>query len=116
MRVAFFEVKDWERSYLAERLPSDQTMFEPGALAIPGDELRSVEAISIFIYSRVTREVLNAMPNLKFIATRSTGFDHIDLEACRSRGIAASNVPSYGENTVAELTIALLLMLSRKVH
>jgi D-lactate dehydrogenase len=64
----------------------------------------------------VTREVLDALPELKFIATRSTGFDHIDLEACRSRGIAVSNVPSYGENTVAEHSIALLLMLSRKVH
>jgi D-lactate dehydrogenase len=60
--------------------------------------------------------VLDALPELKFIATRSTGFDHIDLEACRSRGIAVSNVPSYGENTVAEHSIALLLMLSRKVH
>ena len=114
--MAFFEVKDWEQSYLAERLPSDQTLFEPGALAIPREELRCIEAISVFIYSHVTQEVLDAMPDLKFIATRSTGFDHIDLEACRSRGIALSNVPSYGENTVAEHTIALLLMLSRKVH
>jgi D-lactate dehydrogenase len=64
----------------------------------------------------VTPAVLDEMPELKFIATRSTGFDHIDLDACRSRGIVVSNVPSYGENTVAEHTIALLLMLSRKVH
>jgi len=55
-------------------------------------------------------------PNLKFIATRSTGFDHIDLDACLKRGIVVSNVPSYGENTVAEHTMALLLMMSRKVH
>ena len=116
MRVAFFEVKDWERAYLAERLPSDQVLFESGALAVPRGELRGIEAISVFIYSHVTRDALNALPSLKHIATRSTGFDHIELEACRSRGIAVSNVPSYGENTVAEHTIALLLMLSRKVH
>jgi D-lactate dehydrogenase len=78
--------------------------------------LRGLQALSVFIYSHVTREVLDALPELKFIATRSTGFDHIDLEACRKRGIAVSNVPSYGENTVAEHSIALLLMLSRKVH
>jgi D-lactate dehydrogenase len=64
----------------------------------------------------VTREALDALPELKFIATRSTGYDHIDLETCRRRGITVSNVPSYGENTVAEHTMALLLMLSRKVH
>jgi D-lactate dehydrogenase len=116
MHVAFFEVKDWERTFLAERLPSDKAYFVSEVLTAPAEELRGLQALSIFIYSHVTREVLDALPELKFIATRSTGFDHIDLEACRSRGIAVSNVPSYGENTVAEHSIALLLMLSRKVH
>jgi D-lactate dehydrogenase len=116
MHVAFFEVKDWERAYLSERLPSDQSYFASGILSGPPKEFRDIQALSVFIYSHVTREVLDALPELKFIATRSTGFDHIDVQACRSRGIAVSNVPSYGENTVAEHTMALLLMLSRKVH
>jgi D-lactate dehydrogenase len=116
MHVAFFEVKDWERTFLAERLPSDKAYFASGVLTAPAEELRGLQALSVFIYSQVTREVLDALPELKFIATRSTGFDHIDVEACRNRGIAVSNVPSYGENTVAEHSIALLLMLSRKVH
>jgi D-lactate dehydrogenase len=116
MHVAFYEVKDWEKAYLSERLPSDKLYFSPGVLTLPAGELRGLQALSVFIYSRVTREVLDALPELKFVATRSTGFDHIDLEACRSRGIAVSNVPSYGENTVAEHTMALLLMMSRKVH
>ena len=116
MHVAFFEVKDWERAFLAERLPSDKVYFASGVLTTPAEELRGLQALSVFIYSHVTRDVLDALPELKIIATRSTGFDHIDVEACGSRGIAVSNVPSYGENTVAEHTIALLLMLSRKVH
>jgi D-lactate dehydrogenase len=116
MHVAFFEVKDWERTFLAERLPSDKAYFASGVLTAPTEELRGLQALSVFIYSHVTRDVLDALPELKIIATRSTGFDHIDLEACRNRGIAVSNVPSYGENTVAEHSIALLLMLSRKVH
>lgn len=116
MHVAFFEVKDWERRFLAERLPSDKVYFASAALTAPAEELRSLQALSVFIYSHVTRDVLDALPELKFVATRSTGFDHIDVEACRNRGIAVSNVPSYGENTVAEHSIALLLMLSRKVH
>jgi D-lactate dehydrogenase len=116
MHVAFFEVKDWERAYLSERLPADELRFSPGALSDPGLELGELNGLSVFIYSHVTRGVLDALPELKFVATRSTGFDHIDVEACRKRGIVVSNVPSYGENTVAEHTIALLLMLSRKVH
>lgn len=116
MRVAFFEVKDWEREYLSKRLPSDEVHFSSGALSSVGEEIRGVEALSVFIYSHVTRDVIAGMPQLRFIATRSTGYDHIDVDACRARGIAVSNVPSYGENTVAEHTIGLLLMLSRKVH
>ena len=50
------------------------------------------------------------------IATRSTGFDHLDLEVCKQRSITISNVPFYGENTVAEHTFALILDLSRKIH
>ena len=127
MRVAFFEVKDWERAYLTERLPGDAAHFEAGILPIPAAGVhlgglqvepapRDSDALSVFIYSHVTAQVLEGLPNLKFIATRSTGFDHIDVDACRSRGIAVSNVPSYGENTVAEHTMALLLMMARKVH
>jgi D-lactate dehydrogenase len=52
---------------------------------------------------------------LKLITTRSTGFDHIDLEKCKKQGITVCNVPSYGENTVAEHTFALILSLSRNM-
>jgi D-lactate dehydrogenase len=50
------------------------------------------------------------------VATRSTGYDHVDLAACTARGVAVANVPTYGENTVAEHTFALILALSRNVH
>jgi D-lactate dehydrogenase len=73
------------------------------------------EVISIFVTDNVTREIIDSMPKLKLIATRSTGFDHIDLEAAREKGIVVTNVPRYGEQTVAEFTFALLLALSRKI-
>lgn len=73
------------------------------------------EVISIFAGDNVTREVMDRMPKLKLIATRSTGFDHIDLEAAREKGIIVTNVPRYGEQTVAEFTFALLLAVSRKI-
>jgi D-lactate dehydrogenase len=55
------------------------------------------------------------MPNLKFISTMSTGFDHIDTDECKNRNIIVSNVPTYGETIVAEHTFALLLAISRRI-
>jgi D-lactate dehydrogenase len=75
-----------------------------------------VEVLSVFVGSRVGGELLAACPDLRLVATRSTGFDHVDLAACQAAGVAVANVPTYGENTVAEHTFALILALSRNVH
>jgi len=72
--------------------------------------------LSVFIYSDLSKEILDKFKNLKLISTRSTGFDHIDLVECKARYITISNVPFYGENTVAEHTFSLILSLSRNVH
>ena len=116
MKIAFFEVKDWEGKYLEQRLPGHEFLFttetlQPAILA----RLRDFQAISPFIRSQISAEVAAALPNLRLVATRSTGFDHIDLQACAARGVTVANVPSYGENTVAEHTFALMLALSRKI-
>ena len=79
-------------------------------------ENRSVEAISVFVGSHVDKTVLDHFPELRFIATRSTGYDHIDLEECHRRNIVVSTVPTYGENTVAEHTFGLLLCLSHRIY
>lgn len=73
------------------------------------------DAMSVFIHSHITPATLAKLPSLKFVATNSTGHDHIDTAACGKRGIAVSNVPSYGENTVAEHAFALILALTRKI-
>jgi D-lactate dehydrogenase len=75
-----------------------------------------VAVLSVFVGSRVDRPLLEACPDLRLVATRSTGYDHVDLAACTARGVAVTNVPTYGENTVAEHTFALILALSRNVH
>ena len=75
-----------------------------------------VAVLSVFVGSHVTADVLAACPDLRLVATRSTGVDHVDLGACTARGVAVANVPTYWENTVAEHTFALILALSRNVH
>jgi D-lactate dehydrogenase len=69
-----------------------------------------------FIHQHIGYTEIERMPKLKLIATRSTGYDHIDLAAATQRGVAVANVPGYGETAVAEQTFALMLTLSRKMH
>lgn len=73
------------------------------------------EIVSTFIYSTLDREVLEQLPALKLIATRSTGHDHINGAWCAEHGITICNVPHYGESTVAEHVFALLLALSHRL-
>ena len=75
-----------------------------------------MEIISTFIYSELDRRTLERLPGLKMIATRSTGFEHIDVAYCSERGVTVSNVPSYGEKSVAEHVFALLLTISHRLR
>ena len=119
MKAVFFETAPWERRVLARSLkPARLTVrFVPSPLTEETRGLASgAEILSVFIYSHVTAQVLRRLPRLRFVATRSTGYDHLDLRTCRARRVAVANVPSYGENTVAEHTFALILALSRNIH
>lgn len=75
----------------------------------------STEILAVFMKTPIDKKVLEKFPKLKLIATLSTGFDHIDLKECKKRGVVVENVPTYGENTVAEQSMALLLGLTRKL-
>lgn len=112
LRLAGVELEPWEQQYLADKLGPG--IYRQPHLSEAGD-LGDPEALLVFIYSSITAANLEQYPSLKFISTLSTGYDHIDLAACKARGITVCNVPSYGENTVAEQAFALLLALSRKI-
>lgn len=117
MKIAFFEIEDWEGEYIKERLATgSEISFFAGKLKLENaTEAKDADVVSIFTGSKISAELLGNLPNLKLIATRTTGFDHIDLEAARARNIMVCSVPSYGENTVAEFAFGLLLNVSRKI-
>jgi D-lactate dehydrogenase len=72
--------------------------------------------LGVFVDSNVDKKIIDSMPHLKHIATFSTGYDHIDISYAHKKKITVSNVPTYGENTVAEHALGLLLSLSRKLY
>lgn len=117
MKISFFEINPWEKEFVSSQLAEDQVFFYKEKLSLENaPQAHDADIICVFVDSQITKEILDQLPNLKLIATRSTGFDHIDMQTCKERSITVCNVPTYGENTVAEHTFALLLDLSRKVH
>lgn len=94
-----------------------QARFYPEeADRIAPEKIQDAEILSVFIYSDLDAALLGKLPRLRMIATRSTGYDHIDVSFCREKGIMVCNVPTYGANTVAEHAFALILSLSRKIY
>ncbi|MCA9391583.1 hydroxyacid dehydrogenase [candidate division WWE3 bacterium] len=108
--------EDWQGDFLKANLKDHDVVLIPGEVtAEVAAQNSDCDVLSVFVTSKVTPDIINALPNLKYIATRSTGFDHVDLSVAKEKGINVSNVPFYGENTVAEHAFALLLSLSRKL-
>lgn len=119
INVAILGVEKWEQDYLIKELKKLKNI-KPVFFAKPLSpailkKIKFTNILMVFIWSQIDARAINALPNLKFISTMSTGFDHIDLKTCKEKGIKVSNVPYYGENTVAEHTFALLLALARKL-
>lgn len=63
----------------------------------------------------ITREMIMALPDLKYIGVTATGFNIVDTVAAKERGIIVSNVPGYGTPAVAQHVIALMLELTNHV-
>ncbi|NQU82450.1 MAG: hydroxyacid dehydrogenase [Parcubacteria group bacterium] len=118
--VSFLGVEKWEEEYLVEKLKSIKNLSPVFYLKSLDNavlkKIQNTEILCGFVWSEIDKKVIDRLSKLKFIVTMSTGFDHIDLSACKGRGIKVSNVPFYGENTVAEHTFALILALSRKIY
>jgi len=116
MKIAFFEVsKDLENYFRAGLADFELEFFEEKLSVENVDKAQDAEIVSVFVGSAVSKEVVDALPNLKLLVTRSTGFDHLDKEALLAKGITITNVPAYGPHTVAEFAFGLILNLSRKI-
>ena len=81
----------------------------------PDESFKEIEVlVSTFDY-RVPREMIEAMPNLRLIANFGAGFNNIDLDACRERGIRVTNTPQPVIEPTAELAFALMIDIARRV-
>lgn len=116
MKIAIFEVEDWEMGAFEALSKAHDVVITHGHLTKENaHEYADREVVSTFIYSDLSRETIKELKELRLIATRSTGFDHIDTAYCVERGIRVANVPAYGDNTVAEHVFGLILAVSHRL-
>lgn len=106
----FFEkndFKDFDITFVKEPLNEMSQLTD--------EQLTETDVISVFISSSLTAEVISKFKNLRIIATRSTGYNHIDVKYCSQYNIAVFNVEQYGQNSVAQFTIGLMIAIVRNI-
>lgn len=87
----------------------DRTAPEETASRLKGAE------IALTNKTLITKEVLDACPDLKYIGVLATGYNVVETEECRNRGIIVTNIPNYSTMSVAQMTFALLLEICQQV-
>lgn len=120
MKAVFFEINKDDAAVVFAKLnsvsgielSSHEEKLSPENISLAKD----AEIVSVFVGTEMKKELIDELPNLKLIVTRSTGYDHIDVVYAREKGISVANIPAYGSHTVAEFAFALILALSRKVY
>ena len=116
MNIAFFEIKAEEKKFFESRLNGHKLFFFEGTIQEEIREEAPFDIVSLFIDSRVEDHLLLLLPDLKYLQTRSTGFEHVRCHALYARQMKVSNVSGYAGPAVAEFAFSLLLNISRQTH
>lgn len=121
MKVAVFSTKSYDKRSLeaANQHHGHELHFFEGRLKPETAPLAAgFTGVSVFVNDDVSRKTLEhlAASGTRLVATRSTGFNHIDLAAAAEHGITVARVPAYSPNAVSEFTVGLILTLGRQIH
>jgi glycerate dehydrogenase len=87
----------------------------PATAPDPEQVIQALAHADICITNKVklTAQILQKLPKLKFVCVAATGYDCVDLQACREHGVVVSNVPGYSRQSVAEGVIGFIFALRR---
>ncbi|PSO44342.1 hypothetical protein BRC21_01535, partial [Candidatus Saccharibacteria bacterium SW_7_54_9] len=118
-KIVFFDTWGGDKPYYTRRLKnvfnvSTEYTDEP-LTEVTASRHQDVTIASVSVTSDVSARALAKLPELEYIASRSTGVNHIDTEAADGSDVLVSTVPARIEATVAEHTIMLLLALARQL-
>ncbi len=119
MKVAVYSYKPFEHLHISEAdkygitsaIITQRLTEETVYLA------KGCEAVSLFSSDDASDNVLEQLYSLgiKYIALRSTGYNHVDLDKAEQLGMKVANVPAYSPNAIAEHAITMMMVLNRKI-
>jgi len=120
MKVAVFSARRYDKTMLAEANAGaghELRFLEDRLTATTALLAEGCEAVCVFVNDSVDAEVLEILEKqgTRLVATRSTGYNHIDAYAAQRLGIAVVRVPDYSPHSVAEFAVGLLLAVNRKI-
>jgi len=121
MHVTVFSTKPYDRRFLdaANAGAGHRLSYLEARLSIDTADLADgTDAVCAFVNDEVNGDVLASLSSkgVRLVALRAAGFNNVDLEAAKRKGITVARVPAYSPHAVAEHTIALMLTLNRKTH
>lgn len=116
-----FSTKGYDRRSFEEvnhKFGHELTFFEPRLTPDTASLAEGHQAVCVFVNDEVNEAAVQklAAGGVKVIATRSAGYNHIDLEAAEALDICVVRVPAYSPSAVSEFTIGLILTLGRQIH
>lgn len=119
MKIAIFNVHNWERDYLQNANNDKHTlkMFDTYLTLDTVDLAKGCDAICIFTEDNASAPILDRLHDLgvKYVALRSAGFNNIDVPHAKKLGIRMARVPEYSPYAIAEFTVGVMLALNRKL-
>lgn len=121
MKIAFFSTKRYDTDSFTEvnsRFNHELTFFEARLTAKTTALAAGFDGVCVFVNDEVNRTTLAhlAQAGVKMVATRSAGYNQIDLAAAEEYGITVARVPAYSPSAVSEFTVGLILTLGRQIH
>ncbi len=111
--VSFEEYNEWDSKPMNERFEVHPMPASGDPADIPEDIRNKIEAFAFKGHSAMDASIMDQFPNLRLIANYGVGYDTIDVDHARSRGIKVTNTPDVLTDDVADLAVGMLIACSR---
>ena len=121
MKVSIFSTKSYDRQFFTAanaQYQHELTFLEPRLDRQTALLAKDAIAVCVFVNDEVDQATIEVLANLnvRLLALRSAGYNHVDVQAAKNLGIKLVRVPAYSPYAVAEHTVGLILTLNRKLH